>query len=127
MKKIILTNNPMMYIYYGKLMSVEYHKDASYLDVLQCAAEKILSNYRLLNHPLYSNLKSNETPYRTIILEASNKFDVYSYDLLEKGIKKISKQFEKSKLPIYKESIYEDFQLIDVDLISHMLEIQLEL
>lgn len=127
MKKIILTNNPMMYIYYGKLMSVEYHKDVSYLDILQYAAEKILSNYRLLNHPLYSNLKSNETPYRTIILEASNKFDVYSYDLLEKGIKKISKQFEKSKLPIYKESIYEDFQLIDVDLISHMLEIQLEL
>ncbi len=116
---IIITNNSMVFNKYGCKNSVEYLKDAKYLDVLNFTRDKVHLGHKLLTHPLSSSLKPNETPFKSIIIskEVSN-IDFQSLEIIENSIE-VTKQFLRDKnLSTFKEKILNDFKLIDLSIIE---------
>lgn len=122
MNIIMVTNNPLIHDYYKNEIEIVFDEHATYLQVLEMALDKVLVSYKLINHPLYSNLKTSETPYRTILLSPVDRFDPESYKLLEQSVETVTMQLKQKQPPHYKENIYKDYQMIDKDLICHMID-----
>lgn len=117
---IIITNNPMVKNKI-KHKDVKYIKD-TYLEVLKESRNLIHKGYELLSHPMYSSIKPNETPYRSIILKKSNKLDTNSVLLIEEAIY-ISNKFQNNKqTPNWTDNVMNDFRVIDLDILSNTLE-----
>lgn len=71
---------------------------------------------------MYSSIKLNETPYRSIILKKSNKLDTNSVLLIEEAIY-ISNKFQNNKqTPNWTYNVIDDFRVIDLDILSNTLE-----
>lgn len=118
---IILTNNPLSRDTFENKYEVEY-KDIEVLDIMYMVRNRIHEGYRLLTHPLMSSVKPNETPYRTIaISKEKGKLDYDSLTIIEDSISTTLKFLNIAKAPKWTQSILEDFQLIDMDLIKNAL------
>ncbi|MDB8792324.1 GrdX family protein [Romboutsia sp. 1001216sp1] len=104
-----------------KHKNVKYINDI-YLEVLKESRNLIHKGYELLSHPMYSSIKPNETPYRSIILKKSNKLDTNSVLLIEEAIY-ISNKFQNNKqTPNWTYNVIDDFRVIDLDILSNTLE-----
>ncbi|WP_334298958.1 GrdX family protein [Romboutsia sp. 1001713B170131_170501_G6] len=115
-----MTNNPIVKNKI-KHKDVKYIKD-TYLEVLKESRNLIHKGYKLLSHPIYSSIKPNETPYRSIILKKSNKLDTNSVLLIEEAIY-ISNKFQNNKqTPNWTDNVMDDFRVIDLDILSNTLE-----
>lgn len=118
---IILTNNPLSRDTFENKYEVEY-KDVEVLEIMYMVRNRIHEGYRLLTHPLMSSVKPNETPYRTIaISKEKEKLDFDSLTIIEDSISTTLKFLNIAKTPKWTQSILEDFQLIDMDLIKNAL------
>ena len=71
-------------------VTVEYI-DIDYIGILKKARDLIHQNYRLVTHPLYGSVKPNETVFRSVILEKSDKFDTDSLMMIEESINTATK------------------------------------
>ena len=70
MKKLIVTNNPMVRERYSQQYDLKY-EETSFVGVLKQVRDLVHRGYRLLTHPLSGSIKPNETPYKSVLLEES--------------------------------------------------------
>lgn len=117
---VIITNNPLVA---DKLSQyrLEY-EDISYLDVLYRVRDKVHSGFVLLTHPLYGSVKPYETMYRTVVLQEGNELDLESLSLIEDAISVTNTFIQNKKIRNWSQSVIEDFQVIDLDLIEQTLQ-----
>lgn len=115
-----LTNNPMVH---NKKTSIIEFVEGTPLDLFIIIKQEILKGYKLITHPLTSSLPPNVNPYKTIFLSLqSNKdVDVESLNIIENAIKYTESLMDNRSLPNWDEKSLEDFQLVDKDLIKHLL------
>ena len=116
MKYKLITNNPTVHREYSQKLTVEY-EDSPYVDVLIKARDYIHKGLQLYSHPLSGNIRSNEMPYKSILISgAPGEMDHNSILLIEESI-----NFCKNRPPAPEnmpQDILEDFQFIDYTLIS---------
>ena len=127
-KAIIITNNILSREGFEKTADVLF-VEGSLMDVMKIARDYVHKGHRLLTHPLMGSIKPNETPYKTIAI--SHKSDsVVNFDslsLMENSIEtsekllhnRPSRDWPKDIL----EKVYEDYRVIDFDLIYNAFNI----
>lgn len=117
----LLTNNPKFLNYENKKIEIDYY-ETDYLEILKKARNFIHRNYEIKTHPLYGSIKPNETIYRSIVLEKTDRLDINSVLLISEAIDTFIK-FKKNKdIPKWNDRIKEDFSVIDFDLIINAIE-----
>ena len=120
MKKLIVTNNPMVRERYSQQYDLKY-EETSFVGVLKQVRDLVHRGYRLLTHPLSGSIKPNETPYKSVLLEESTgKIDEFSVRVIEEAVLTCDK-FSQKKYP-YKKDVTRDFQFVDLTLIESGLE-----
>ncbi|QQK08688.1 GrdX family protein [Miniphocaeibacter halophilus] len=118
---LIVTNNPKFNnLEYTNKYNVEF-VDTDYLGILKNARDYIHKGYELLTHPLYGSVKPYETVYRTLILKEGKIISFTSLELIEEAIATASKFYAMNKNYKWTESILDDFQVVDKDLIDNTL------
>ncbi len=116
----IITNNPSVWENYKESMNVEF-VEGKYMDVLISVRNKIHLGYKLITHPLMGSVKPNETPYRSIIIEAGSGTDMQSVTVIESSIQACEKFLNNKPLPDWNEKVLKDFQFVDIRLIESAL------
>ena len=120
MKKLIVTNNPMVRERYSHQYDLKY-EETSFVGVLKQVRDLVHRGYRLLTHPLSGSIKPNETPYKSVLLEESTgKIDEFSVRVIEEAVLTCDK-FSQKKYP-YKKDVTRDFQFVDLTLFESGLE-----
>lgn len=120
MKKLIVTNNPMVRERYSQQYDLKY-EETSFVGVLKQVRDLVHRGYRLLTHPLSGSIKPNETPYKSVLLEESTgKIDEFSVRVIEEAVL-ICDKFSQKKYP-YKKDVTRDFQFVDLTLFESGLE-----
>ena len=120
MKKLIVTNNPMVREKYSQQYDLKY-EETSFVGVLKQVRDVVHRGYRLLTHPLSGSIKPNETPYKSVLLEESTgKIDEFSVRVIEEAVLTCDK-FSQKKYP-YKKDVTRDFQFVDLTLFESGLE-----
>ena len=120
MKKLIVTNNPMVRERYSQQYDLKY-EETSFVGVLKQVRDLVHRGYRLLTHPLSGSIQPNETPYKSVLLEESTgKIDEFSVRVIEEAVLTCDK-FSQKKYP-YKKDVTRDFQFVDLTLFESGLE-----
>lgn len=120
MKKLIVTNNPMVRERYSQQYDLKY-EETSFVGVLKQVRDLVHRGYRLLTHPLSGSIKPNETPYKSVLLEESTgKIDEFSVRVIEEAVLTCDK-FSQKKYS-YKKDVTRDFQFVDLTLFESGLE-----
>ena len=120
MKKLIVTNNPMVRERYSQQYDLKY-EETSFVGVLKQVRDLVHRGYRLLTHPLSGSIKPNETPYKSVLLEESTgKIDEFSVRVIEEAVLTCDK-FSQKKYP-YKKDVTRDIQFVDLTLFESGLE-----
>lgn len=123
MNGVIITNNPMVEKKYSNIFETVFLENTNYFNVLLFTRNKIHEGHKLLTHPLSGSVKPNQTPYKSIILtKEKGKLDIESLKIMEESIEISSNQIYEKQVPIWPREILEDFQLIDMNLISSGIE-----
>lgn len=116
MRPVMITNNPKVYAAYKDEMEVRFLKDRSYGHVLEVTRNAIHGGARLLTHPMAGSLKPNQTPYRSMIIDAqlNEEIDWQSLELIENGMASHMKFMKGRNMPNWDEAIRVDFQTVDL-------------
>lgn len=125
MKKVLVTNNKLVYEKYKDLQEVVYLEGQTYLDVLNYVRVKLHEGHKLLSHPLSGSIKPNETPYKSIIISKDgNKddLDIQGTMILEDSIETANKFQSIKATPQYRESTLDDFRVIDLSLMENVID-----
>lgn len=118
---IILTNNPLSKKEFEGKYEVIY-LEGDMVNLLNNVRDRIHKGHKLLTHPLMSSIKPNETPYRTVVIsKAVRDLDIDSLSIIENSIATTLKFIRDFNVPNWPQSILEDFQLIDYDLIKNAI------
>ena len=117
----LLTNNPKFLNYENKKIEIDYY-ETDYLEILKKARNFIHRNYEIKTHPLYGSIKPNETIYRSIVLEKTDRLDINSVLLISEAIDTFIKFKKNRDIPKWNDRIKEDFSVIDFDLIINAIE-----
>lgn len=69
-KLLLVTNNEKALEVYGHdaEIGVDYMEAGSYLDVLVRVRGLVHEGWHLMSHPQASNLKPNQSPYKTVLI-----------------------------------------------------------
>lgn len=122
MKKILITNNPLVKEKYSNEITVEFY-EVEYLQILENTRNKIHLGNKLLSHPLSGSVKPYETPYKTIIIgEANGKLDMDSLMIIEQSIDTTKKFMTNKEITKWNVKTLADFQVIDLSLIESALD-----
>lgn len=123
MKKILVTNNKLVYDKFKDNIDIEYLEDNKYLDVLDFVRNKIHKGHRLLTHPLSGSVKPNETPYKSIIISKEiEDLDADGLAIIEESILTAKKFIDNKKTPNWTERVLDDFRVIDLSLMENVIE-----
>lgn len=123
MKKFLLvTNNDKALKTYqdDAVVGVEYLADKSYLDVLIRVRDRIHTGWHLMSHPQASNLKPNQSPYKTILISCGAAAEPFVRDieLIESALMAYDK-FTKGMLPPrWSERALADFKTVDLAVVQ---------
>jgi len=89
-------------------------------DVLKSARDYIHTGHTLLTHPLAGSIKPNETPYKSVMLEAEKKqLNFESVKIIEESIHTCEK-FVSTARDDHQEVLI-DFQYVDCSLIENAI------
>lgn len=123
MNGILITNNPSAGKKYLDDIETIYLENTDFIKVLYFTRDKIHEGHKLLTHPLSGSVKPNQTPYKSIVITKDKaQLDIESLEIMEDSIAIASKQINGKKAPVWSKEILEDFQLIDLDLITSGIE-----
>ncbi|KRL67317.1 GrdX family protein [Companilactobacillus versmoldensis] len=115
----ILTNNPMVQEKYPKI--TELDDNFSVGDIFAGGRNAIHLGAHLINHPLAGSIKPNQSPYKSLVLsDDKGELDLFSLKLIEGAIQ-VLRKFPSRSRP-YDESILEDFQVVDLDLLDSAID-----
>ncbi|OPJ55781.1 GrdX family protein [Alkalithermobacter paradoxus] len=118
---IILTNNPLVKEKLSEKVIVQYI-DCDYISLLTKCRDYIHKGFKILTHPLSGSIKPNETPYKSIAIKEGSQLDMDSLLLIEKSIDTANKFNNNFKTPDWNQTILDDFQVVDLDLIKNAIE-----
>ncbi|EOC99625.1 GrdX family protein [Caldisalinibacter kiritimatiensis] len=122
MRRILVTNNPLIKEKYEGKIDIEYYPE-SYIDILKKVRDKVHKGCKILTHPLSGSVKPNETPYKTVMIsEDTSDLDMESLMIIESSIETALKFLKNQKTPEWNERINRDFQVIDLSLIEPTLK-----
>lgn len=128
MKFILVTNNSLVHEKFRvesnkNLQEVIFKPDEEFIDILKRVRDMIHEGYTLLTHPLTGSVKPYETPYKSIAVSAEkSRLDLDSLQIIEDAIvitQKFLNDYEKRD---FSERVYNDFRLIDYNLIASGVE-----
>lgn len=115
----ILTNNPMVQEKYSEI--TELDDNFSVGDIFAGGRNAIHLGAHLINHPLAGSIKPNQSPYKSLVLsDDKGELDLFSLKLIEGAIQ-VLRKFPSRSRP-YDESILEDFQVVDLDLLDSAID-----
>lgn len=115
----ILTNNPMVQEKYPEI--TELDDNFSVGDIFAGGSNAIHLGAHLINHPLAGSIKPNQSPYKSLVLsDDKGELDLFSLKLIEGAIQ-VLRKFPSRSRP-YDESILEDFQVVDLDLLDSAID-----
>lgn len=120
MNKILVTNNQKFIDYSDFEIQIEY-RDESYLQVLERVRDYVHKNYKILTHPLYSNLTPTSTLYRSILIEKGEVLDFESVLLIENSISKVERILKTQNKKYISAEVLEDLKYIDYEIIEETL------
>ncbi len=113
---IILTNNPIVIKKYQKLQLIT---QGTAVEVLLKTRDLVHLGHKLLNHPLAGSVKPNETPYRSLMVsQNAEQLDYTSLSLIEGAIQIYAQFYRDHPTPEWTEKVLQDFQLIDLTLVT---------
>ncbi len=123
MNGILITNNPAAEKKYFGSMKTIYLENTDYIHILYSVRDKIHEGHKLLTHPLSGSVKPNQTPYKSIVIsEEKGQLDFDSLKIIEDSITIAKKLLDEKPTREYSQKILDDFQLIDLDLITGGIE-----
>ena len=112
---MIVSNNPRVA---EKLLTFEQECCDTYEQVLLCVRDKIHNGAKLLTHPLAGSVKPGESPYRSVaIRQCDGDLDMMSLEIIESAIERFKTMTTGSPQRNYTQSVLDDFQLIDYNLL----------
>lgn len=130
-KLLLVTNNDKALELYGahSEIDVDYLEGRGYLDVLICVRDLVHEGWHLMSHPQASNLKPNQSPYKTVLLSNGREAQPFAQDIemVESSIEAFHK-FTKGMIPPkWPEKALRDFQTIDLSVVESAMERALRL
>lgn len=118
-KFVIITNNPLVEKELGQDYPVEFH-DVSYEGILKVVQDRVYKGHELLTHPLSGSVKPKETPYKSVMIsEDIRGLNAQSMHLIDGAIRTCGKFRDRSGE--YAPEVFDDFQYVDLTLISSAL------
>ena len=125
-KLLLVTNNDKALERYGahSEIDVDYLKERSYLDVLIRVRDLVHGGWHLMSHPQASNLKPNQSPYKTVLLSNGREAQPFAQDIemIEGGIEAFQKFTRGMIPPRWPEKALRDFQTIDLSVVESAME-----
>ncbi|MTI94072.1 MAG: GrdX protein [Firmicutes bacterium] len=114
---IVITNNPLVAQWYkdseSDNFSIQWQRD-SLLSVLTTARDLIHQGWKLVNHPLASSIKPNQTPFKTLLLgKTKHTLDYQSLQAIEDAFGAVAKS---GPFPGANEDVLADLQLLDLEI-----------
>lgn len=113
---MVLTNNPRAKKWWKESESNHAHvlfQDSDLSELYIAARNLVHTGWRLVNHPLSSSIKPNQSPYKTLVLAKHSHLDYQSLCAMEAAIAAVQKF---GPFPGASDKVLEDLQLIDLDL-----------
>lgn len=117
--RVLITNNPKVKEKF-KNLEIKYLADKTLLDVLIYVRDEVHKGAKMLTHPLASSIKPNETPFKSVLIQkkTDKTLDLDSLDIISNSIEVAKKFLNNKKSIIYTKSLLEDFQIIDLSVIT---------
>ena len=116
---LIVTNNSKVFVEYKENYTVEFIDSETMYNVLIKTRDLLHSGYKLLTHPMSGSLKSNQTPYKSILLiKKNNEANFDDILMIENAIDNYNKFLKNRALTNWTEAIKNDFKTVDLSLIS---------
>ena len=115
---LIVTNNIKVFKKYKENYTVEFIDSETMYNVLIKTRDLLHSGYKLLTHPMSGSLKSNQTPYKSILLIKNNEANLDDILMIENAIDNYNKFLKNRALTNWTENIKNDFKTVDLSLIS---------
>lgn len=123
MSTVIITNNPYVYEKYKDKREVMFKEELDYMGMLELVRNRVHEGYELLTHPLSGSVKPNETPYKSIIMSTKKgDLDESGLSIVEESISTAKKFMTNKPTPNWKESILDDFRVIDLSLMENAID-----
>jgi len=94
---------------------------ADLLDILYTVRNKIHAGHGLLSHPLSGSVKPGQTPYKSVMITKDQQaLDPEALKIIENSIEIAENQINRNRAQAgdIPEKLLEDFQLVDLDLIT---------
>ncbi|KRK65362.1 GrdX protein [Companilactobacillus tucceti DSM 20183] len=99
----------------------EFEEDSTVGDIFNHSRDAIHLGANLINHPLAGSIKPNQSPYKSLVLsDRKGDLDMFSLTLIE-GANQVLKKLGPRRRG-YAESVLEDFQVIDLDLLDSAID-----
>ena len=122
---VLVTNNPKALKVYenSDTVGVEFLENGTYLDVLTAVRDHVYAGWHLLSHPQASNLKPNQSPYKTVLISEKIKADEHHQDVeyIEYALHNYEKLTRGMIPPAWREKVLPDFMTIDLDVVESAL------
>lgn len=129
MKYKLVTNNSFVYDEYAKpgfdknLVELIYNPEEGFIETLKRVRDMIHEGHELLTHPLTGSVKPYETPFKSIALSAKKgSLNMDSLKIIEDAIVLTQKFLDDYEHREFAERVYNDFRLIDYNLIKSGIE-----
>lgn len=123
---IFISNNPLLEKKYKDDMriAVDFLPDADFRDVIAQAKEYIEEGYHLMTHPLASNLKPMQCPYKSILLSSGREAFSKERDLeiLTLSLNRVDAMTKGMMRPHWDERVLLDFQTIDLSVVDSAVQ-----
>ena len=116
---LIVTNNIKVFKKYKENYTVEFIDSETMYNVLIKTRDLLHLGYKLLTHPMSGSLKSNQTPYKSILLiKKNNEANFDDILMIENAIDNYNKFIKNRDITNWTENIKNDFKTVDLSLIS---------
>lgn len=119
---LLVTNNEKAVEVYGghTEIGIDYLNGQDYLDVLIRVRDLVHDGWHLMSHPQSSNLKPNQSPYKTVLLSNRNEIQAFArdVDMVESSIEAFYKFTRGMVPPAWRHRALRDFQTIDLSVVE---------
>lgn len=127
MRYRIITNNRKARNAFAGIHNLEmvFLEGEGYRDVLVEVRSLVQQGWHLITHPLASNLKPMQCPYKTVIVSESEYAGTFLEDeqMIERSIEAVDKLTGgRIELPDWPEKILSDYQTVDLAVVKSAME-----
>jgi len=123
---LFLSNNPMLEEKYrkNKHIAVAFLPAVDFRDVIAQAGKYVEEGYHLMTHPLASNLKPMQCPYKSILLSSAREAFAKERDLemIRLSLEKVDALTKGMTSPKWNEKTLLDFQTIDLSVVDSAVQ-----